>query len=88
MAVVLVALMSIFYACTKEENDNPSKLQKFEEINRISSEMADFHTFFMKKFLTETYTKNDALDQKTVEKLVTSIETEMRNYDFKSLLSD
>jgi hypothetical protein len=59
------------------------KSLKIEDIDKISSEMADFHTFTMRKFLTEIYSEKDILDDNSVEKIVNFIKQEMRDYDFK-----
>jgi predicted RNase H-related nuclease YkuK (DUF458 family) len=75
VAVVMAASIggTIMYSCQKDQEPVKSKSAiseqkslQFEDIDKISSEMADFHTFTMKKFLAEIYSENDVLDNKSV----------------------
>jgi hypothetical protein len=93
--VGLVAIISgiILYSCQKDTARLKSTIPKiesltFEDIDRISSEIADFHTFAMKKFLVEVYSEKDILDNNSVAKIVNFIEKEMRGYDYKYIQLD
>ncbi|MDR2979847.1 MAG: glycine zipper family protein [Bacteroidales bacterium] len=87
--VALVTGTGFFCACTKDEEgltpiqSRSKELKEFEEIDKISSEMADFHTYVMKKFLEEERFGNNVLDQNAVDEIVNFIKKEMSNYDFK-----
>jgi hypothetical protein len=86
VAVIALTVFVVFSSCNKEKENTDNKNQKslqIEDINEISSEIAKFHTFAMKKFLTEIYSENDILDDNSVEKMVIFFKNEMINYDFK-----
>jgi hypothetical protein len=72
VSVAVIAITAlVIISCNKENKniDNKKSLQ-IENIDEISSEMANFHTFAMKKFLSEIYSEKDILDNNSVEKMV------------------
>ena len=81
IAVVLVAGAGIFWACQKE------KIEKmdFTEIDKVSSDIADFHTYAMTKILNNPHLYEDAESKNSIDKLNDFIIKEMLNYDFKYL---
>lgn len=84
--IIMATVLIIFAGCKNEtETTNDGKIAQFEEIDKISSEVAEFHTYTIKKYLKEIYSKEDIFDQKTAEKIVDFIEKEMFNYNFNYL---
>ena len=85
LATALVAGVTIFYACTKDKEET---VMNFTEIDKVSSDIADFHTYAMTKFLKEVCSNEDVVNQNTIDKLNHFIEKEVLNYDFKYLKFD
>ncbi|MCL2683230.1 MAG: hypothetical protein FWE63_07105 [Bacteroidales bacterium] len=85
---VTIATLCLFQSCNKKEvfENLPKKTDKITtlgEIDKISIDVADFHTYALKKFLEEMYSENAVLDEETVVKMANFFEEEMFNYDFK-----
>ena len=87
LTVVLVAGAGIFYACEKTKD---SVKMDFSEIDKISAEIGEFHTYAMTKFIDEVSSSKDIVivDQNYINKLTLFFEKEMLNYDFKHLKLD
>jgi len=84
LTAVLLASTIIFYACEKTKD----AVMDFTEIDKVSADIADFHTYAMTKILNEVHLYEDIEGQNCIEKLNNFIEEEMLNYDFKYLNFD
>ncbi|MDR2836388.1 MAG: hypothetical protein LBV69_09425 [Bacteroidales bacterium] len=77
LSLVVIAVCAITFAGCNKLNDESNKIVdnskskqiSFEEIDLISSEIADFHTYAIKKYMNEIYNEKDILNDEYVRKI-------------------